>query len=509
MRVGAQVGAVVGTGLDELGANGYAFVPTGPGLVFISGSSNGQGIGVAANMTDFPGIATAFPSFQLARSGASLSADPTWVNEAKQDLQPRTQNISGYAVGTCGGELQMGRVLDAANPGLWGCSTFTLDGALLHTTGHFLKPTFPTTPPQWVLRLYAAIDAAVVAHAKPLKAFVWMHGNDANDGPSALAYFTNLTYLMDQIRLRYGDIAIIVERITDKNTAGAVQLVRSAMDSFVMANDRARGVYSDELGMRDTAHYADDAGGVLGYCELGNRMAAAVLSGVNRTRDLTAPFWGAHGNPVIAGSGAFPSAIPFPYVYGTFNGKADFALLALTGSGVNSYATPSGWTLPTNGIQYANTVAADARLQVWIKPLAPGETAPTIADVVSDDAKAAVIVVIRNSTGLDVNPTGSTVSTAAATTAVSFPSITTVTDNCLIVNVLAHRTDVSPPQTSGGTNASLTGLQEHFDFCTTQGLGYGLTVFTGKLATHGASGSTTATLQLSVSQALITLAFKP
>lgn len=505
--VGALISSAVGSSADDEG--GYAPVGPGPGLVFISGSSNGQGIGIAASMTDYPAIATPLAGFQFSRLGASLAGagGGAWVAEAKQDLQPRTAFISGYAVGTCGGELKMGLDLNTANAGLWGGATFTTDGALLHTTQHFLNPAWPTAGAQWLQRLYTAIDAAIVAHGKPLRVFVWMHGNDVNDGPSTTAYYANLVFLFDQIRRRYGNIGIVIERIFNKNSGGGLMPVRNAMESFALRPDsgRVRITCTDECGARDTAHYSDDAGGVLGYCEVGKRLAVQVLSAANNTFDLTTPFWAAQGVPVTAGSGA--NLTPdFTYVYGTFNSKQDIGVLWLSGSGVNTYATPAGWTLQVNAWGGS---AADGRLQVWTKSLSPGETIPTILDVASDDAKIGGIAIVRNSSGLDVAATTATVTAAAPSATVTFPNATSVSANCLVFNILAHRTDASPHQCSTYVNGALTGLTEQVDYDNTIGLGYGMVICTGKKAVAGAVGTTTAILQSSVSQALATLVFKP
>src|SRR6185436_9407525 len=150
----------------------FAPVAPGPGLIFISGSSNAQGPGIAANMTDYPTIGTPLAGFQYAREGSTLggATGGTWVAESKQPLQPRTTTLAApYNVGTCSFDLKLGLDLNTANASAWGGSTFTTDGASLHSTLHFLNPNWPTVGAQWVQRLFAAIDAAIIAHAKPLK----------------------------------------------------------------------------------------------------------------------------------------------------------------------------------------------------------------------------------------------------------------------------------------------------------------------------------------------------
>jgi hypothetical protein len=513
-KIGFGIGARIGVGIGGT-TDGYAPVPPGPGLVFMAGSSNAQGPGVAASMTDFPGIGDAYAGFQFIRMGSTLAGagGGEWVTESIDDLQDRVTTLGApYVAGTCGWECKMGQDLDAANPNAWGGATFTTDGAMLHTTKEFLNPAWPTVGAQWVARLFTAIDAAIVAHGKPLKVFVWGHGNDANDGTSAAAYYANLIVLFDRIRQRYGDIGIVIERITNRNTAGSVVLVRMAMEAFAMRpeNGRVAVVYTDECAMRDTAHYADDAGGVLGYCEVGKRMATACIAAANDTvHDLASPWWGAQGVIQVAGSIAFANPIPLPVYFGSVNNKRDIGVLWYCANSNNAITAPTGWTQVTGSPVWDNASALNARLHVFTRVLQPGDTAPTIADVASDDGKCAGIAVIRNSSGLDVNPTTATVADAAASADVSFPSITPVTAGCLIVHILAHGIDAAVPQLGALSNAGLTSLSKHVDFDTAQSLGYGCVIGAGVRATADATGATTGTLLAANTQALMTLAFRP
>jgi len=101
------------------------------------------------------------------------------------------------------------------------------------------------------------------------------------------------------------------------------------------------------------------------------------------------------------------------------------------------------------------------------------------------------------------------VAQAAPASAVSWPSITPVTTNCLIVHILAHGIDAAVPQIGGLTNAGLVGLIKHADFCSANGSGTGFVIGAGVRAAASATGATTATLLAADSQALMTLAFKP
>lgn len=99
--------------------------------------------------------------------------------------------------------------------------------------------------------------------------------------------------------------------------------------------------------------------------------------------------------------------------------------------------------------------------------------------------------------------------TAAAGTAITFPSVTTTVAGTMIVNVLAHPFDDTSAQVSGWTNSNLGSLTERTDSGVTAGNGGGIAIADGTLASAGSSGGTTATLAQSVVQARATIALQP
>ncbi len=103
---------------------------------------------------------------------------------------------------------------------------------------------------------------------------------------------------------------------------------------------------------------------------------------------------------------------------------------------------------------------------------------------------------------------GSTRTTAG--TGVTFPSVATTVDNCLVLLMEAHSLPDSPSTTitSGHTNANLTGIVEHLDQNTNAGNGGGFSLAEGTKATAGTVGTSTATTTSSVG-GMITLALAP
>lgn len=108
---------------------------------------------------------------------------------------------------------------------------------------------------------------------------------------------------------------------------------------------------------------------------------------------------------------------------------------------------------------------------------------------------------IQGFTYVDVTAT----STSAASTSVSWPSVTTSGNNRLILNLLGDPRDATGARLSAATNASLATVTERVDTGFTAGLGGGLAIVSGHLETAGSTGSTTGTL-VSAEQGLITVA---
>ena len=238
----------------------------------------------------------------------------------------------------------------------------------------------------------------------------------------------------------------------------------------------------------------------------GNRYATAVISAANETVDNSFPKWGCQAETVSATSLGLPP-IPLPVHFGTYNSKADIGVLWYSGASVNNITAPTGWTQVVNSPVFPG-VAADARLHVFTKTLVAGEALPVIADVASDEAKLSGICVIRNSTGIDVNPVANSAPASAPLATVTWPTLTTVSANCLILNIVAYRIDDTVSKLSAYTNAA-TSPAERVDIDSNIGSGYGIGIAVGTKAVAGAIGATTATLSAACSWAAITIPFKP
>lgn len=103
--------------------------------------------------------------------------------------------------------------------------------------------------------------------------------------------------------------------------------------------------------------------------------------------------------------------------------------------------------------------------------------------------------------GLDVTPV---VNTAAASTTVTFPAVTTVTDQSLILRVVTNPVDTTTAQFSAPSVGTIIANGNHAD-----GNGGGIAIVSEVKATLGSTGTPTGTLAASVVQARGTFAFRP
>lgn len=184
---------------------------------------------------------------------------------------------------------------------------------------------------------------------------------------------------------------------------------------------------------------------------------------------------------------------------------------AIDDIGIMAVETQSGVT-PTlsvaNGfVQLASVnTTTDTRLTVyWARATSAAMSAPTVTGT---DHLYGVIVNYRGcrTTG---NPYDAFTTSADSTsdTSVSFPTITTLYQNQLVVGIGSRGNDAAGAEFSAITNANLSSITERFDDGTVTGDGGGLVIFDASgPATAGATGVTTATQTNSSERAHVMIA---
>lgn len=149
--------------------------------------------------------------------------------------------------------------------------------------------------------------------------------------------------------------------------------------------------------------------------------------------------------------------------------------------------------------------AGDYELTIFQRDATGTDTDPTVPD--SGDHQIAFIAAFRSGTGALLEIKHSNTGTAAASTSLSFPTITTTGNDYLVINAVSDDWDAQDAtRYSAWANASLGSVTERYDGGWTTNGGGGLGLATGTKATAGAVSATTATLASSVAVSMATFA---
>jgi hypothetical protein len=180
--------------------------------------------------------------------------------------------------------------------------------------------------------------------------------------------------------------------------------------------------------------------------------------------------------------------------------SANQAFTAPTGGGYTQLASSPQGT-GTGG--QANAT----RLTIFYKIADGNETTYVTGD--SGDHNIVCSLVIRNvDTQEPINDSAG--NTAAASTTITCPAVTTTRPECLIINAIATDRDANTTANfSNPVNANLTNFVERRDQTFNTNQGGGLGIYTAEKGTAGSTGTTTITQGASEETARITIAIAP
>jgi poly(3-hydroxybutyrate) depolymerase len=218
--------------------------------------------------------------------------------------------------------------------------------------------------------------------------------------------------------------------------------------------------------------------------------------------------------PRIIGTGAFQSsAASNTHTIGGTSGisePGDLILIFLE-SANQAFTAPvgGGYIALASSPQGTGTAgAANAtRLTVFYKISNGAETTYVTGD--SGDHNCVASLVLR---GVDLlNPINATAgNTAAASTTITLPAVTTTVPECLIILAVATDRDLNSAATfSNPVNANLANFVERIDSTTNTGQGGGLGIYTAEKGTAGTTGTTNITQAVSEETGRITIAIAP
>lgn len=169
----------------------------------------------------------------------------------------------------------------------------------------------------------------------------------------------------------------------------------------------------------------------------------------------------------------------------------------------------TGWT-PVTALVGSGTAAASGSvgIRAYWRFAHAGDTAPTVPD--SGDHQLAWITGFR---GVDkTNPISAFASnTAASSTTVTIPAVTSTIGNCFVIGLNANSVDSNTTQITSFAAAGLTSVNTLTTTSTNanSGTGGGVQGAYGTLATPGSSGTFTATQGTASVQARLTIAIQP
>lgn len=503
LSVGPVVGPAVGIGTDELGGSFFNIGAPNEGWVIWQQSQAvgpGTGAGQAAIQA---GINAAYSAVQISRYSANNITTPvSFVAEGPEDLQPATAFVGvNFPVDHAGIELKLGRLLDARHANKIRIIIVAINGSGLED--QWVNPAFDT-PSLWT-QFITRLDAQLLAMNAHLEGIVCLGGeSDSGQSPDQNDYQTNLNEaVVNRLRARYGPAYCVVPQLSYHSGAGgSIDVVINRMYQFAAVTSRCAVVNTNAMTLQvDTVHY-NDAGLI--------NVGAAVDAMYGQ---LLASTWPPTNRAYLKVPGVpnFGTSATGVTCSAPTRSVGDLLAFLYTGNGNTAIATPTGYTQVANSPQHDAASASNARLHVYTR-VATGDANDdvTTADVGGDGGKQGVIINLGRSVGGILTTAGST---AAANTAVTFPTVdTTGTNNCLIVNIGAFiiNSNVAQSVIASWANASLTNLQQEYDrFSTTSSAG--CIVVGGLKAVGGAVSGTTMTNAAAgtAGMALMTIAVAP
>lgn len=190
---------------------------------------------------------------------------------------------------------------------------------------------------------------------------------------------------------------------------------------------------------------------------------------------------------------------PIPYTPRRFV-EGDLLLMVVESSN-GAISLDASWTAVTpQGVGTAGAATA-TRLSVFYRTAPSSNFTQTITNAVNGDH--AIVGLFVFSPCSVVASAGS--ASSSTSTALTIPTITTPTEKCMVVHIVAVGTDVAGGTVSSFVNSGLDGYQQVYNVGTDFGQGGGLAMAVGYKMVAGATGTTRVTLSTGHAKAYTTL----
>lgn len=209
-------------------------------------------------------------------------------------------------------------------------------------------------------------------------------------------------------------------------------------------------------------------------------------------------------------SASFPTEWPYESKYGHLADYSDvIGILVMKTRGDQTPDTTAlvsaGWALVASPNDDGNGVSGTKRTTMWKRQTVASEPDVTMPGGLNHINSC--IFTFKNCMegSSPIHATNATAKSGASTSA-SIAGVTTSVAKAHIIYIASRTFSSSGGQYSGEANSTLVGLTERFDAGTTSGTGGGICVWSGVLAGVGISGTLTATLANSASEAYLCFA---
>jgi uncharacterized repeat protein (TIGR01451 family) len=214
--------------------------------ILIIGQSNASGYDSATALSvGNAGFAAAFSDVQIIAQ-ESVQQDPlTWWYYSSGNTGPNTASppsafgsvaphfFPGIHADCVGPEISLARDLHTGFPGTYSIIKFTLDGSSV--TSWLSGSTYPTSPPGGP-NLWTQLQTFITNTGRTVRGIYWHQGEgDANGAVAAANYATNLSSFLDQLLAAFGNVPIVVGKISDDITTPGYTHVAEVRASQVIA----------------------------------------------------------------------------------------------------------------------------------------------------------------------------------------------------------------------------------------------------------------------------------
>lgn len=503
-------------------------VPFPDAIILAIGNSIVVGTGNDASRNDAPhwfGVATSFPSVTFASHQALSPNLPPFSGEIGPEF------LVAYAPGATlafGPEIMLGKTAFALSSKFAYIVKAGIGGALLDTHWH-PTGTFPASGAGNLFNTEVARAQAyeVSTGRKVRLIFVDLLTNDAGDAGAAGRVVANMGAMVSALHAAFPNASIVWPLIHISTGQANTAAVRTAQLLYASsAPSYFRLINIDRHGLQDTLH--PDTRAVLDFPRA-VAYQGGDMQGIARQVAVTTPALVGQGVPVTS-NGASSTLTPLPEP-GTMDKDTCLAYCftnSITpggGAGTQTITCSAGWTLIPSASSQVTNSGFTSTWALYKRKVPDGEIATNTVPPSVDAAAAAPTFTIANGgdnlaqvfTVRGTVPGSQDVDASMAANALgsfgtgpfTVPSFTTLTDNDLVIYIVAGAGLAGNVATL--TVAGVTGLTRigETTFSFSSGDTVGWSVHVGTRASHGAIGTGSLSFAASAIPTLSGVALKP